>query len=77
MNIDSKKNISALTAILDETGQTYEVLPCSVSGSGDGAAVITAFGGRVLGLFPDEEGENFFWTNPGLDSVSEAKELFV
>jgi hypothetical protein len=76
MNIDGNKNISALTAILDETGQAYEVLPCSVSDPGDGAAVVTAFGGRVLGLFPDEEGENFFWTNPALDSVSGAKQLF-
>jgi hypothetical protein len=77
MKPDRGKNISALTDILDETGQTYEVLPCSISGPAKGAAVVTAFGGRVLGLFPDEEGENFFWTNPALDTIAGAKKLFT
>lgn len=30
--------------------------------------LVLPFGGRLLGLFPPEKGENFLWTNPALAS---------
>jgi hypothetical protein len=44
----------------------------------DGSRVLLLpHGGRVLGLFPPDSNENFFWTHPALESPESAKALFA
>jgi hypothetical protein len=44
----------------------------------DGSSVLlVAHGGRVLGLYPPNSNENFFWTHPLLESSESAKLLFA
>ena len=39
-----------------------------------GYALLLPHGGRVLGLFSRQDGENYFWVNPGLTSVKSARQ---
>jgi len=39
--------------------------------------LVLAHGGRLLGVFAAGSEENFYWTNPALDSVSSAKAFFA
>jgi hypothetical protein len=44
----------------------------------DGSTVLMLpHGGRVLGLFAPGSGENFYWTNPALESVESARAFFA
>lgn len=43
----------------------------------DGTEVLVLpYGGRVLGLFAPGSRDNFYWTNPALDSVESAEEFY-
>lgn len=43
----------------------------------DGSKVLVLpYGGRVLGLFAPGSAENFYWTNPALDSAESAREFY-
>jgi hypothetical protein len=39
--------------------------------------LVLAHGGRLLGVFAAGSEENFYWTNPALDSVASAKAFFA
>ncbi|MCA9428555.1 MAG: hypothetical protein KC994_25985, partial [Candidatus Omnitrophica bacterium] len=44
----------------------------------DGTTVLLLpYGGRVLGVFSPESEENFYWTNPALETVDSAKAFFA
>jgi hypothetical protein len=40
------------------------------------AALVLPYGGRTLGLFAPGSEENFYWTNPALDSVEAARQFY-
>jgi hypothetical protein len=45
--------------------------------SPDGSMVmLLPYGGRILGLFPPQSAENFFWTHPALESVETARVFY-
>src|SRR3954453_17450600 len=46
-------------------------------GPGGGAIVVTPHGGRVLGLFTRETGENLYFVNAELESAPAAKKLLA
>jgi hypothetical protein len=51
--------------------------PPHVVRSPAGAAVLLLpYGGRVLGLFAPQVGENFYWTHPELQTVAAAREFY-
>lgn len=58
-----------LQQVLQEIGKAPEeiVLPDS------SRALLLPHGGRVLGLYSGDSDENFFWTNPALNSVQTAR----
>ncbi len=63
----------ALVETLNAVGKFTEVFT-----SPDGTEVLLLpYGGRVLGLFPPGSGENFYWTNPALDSESAARAFYA
>jgi hypothetical protein len=46
--------------------------------SPDGSAVLLLpYGARVLGLFPPQGGDNFYWVNPALGTAASARKLFA
>jgi hypothetical protein len=47
--------------------------PMELSAPGQGWLMVLPFGGRVIGLFAEPQGENFFWTNPALAEAATAK----
>ena len=47
--------------------------PLELSAPGRGSLMVLPFGGRVIGLFAEPQGENFFWVNPALVEASSAK----
>ena len=56
-----------LRRVLDSAGEPYHLLDLH-NGM---RALLTQRGARVLGLFPDPEAENLFWTNAALNSASD------
>lgn len=64
---------SQLSNVLSTAGQPVESFE-----SPDGSvALALPHGGRVIGLFAPESEENFFWTNPALDTADGAEALFA
>jgi hypothetical protein len=62
-----------LSEILSQAGQQP-----SEHRNPDGSTVLVLpHGGRVLGLFPPESDENFFWTHPALESVESASRFYA
>jgi hypothetical protein len=47
---------------------------CNPDGS---TVVILPHGGRLLGLFPPESDENFYWTHPALESAESASRFYA
>ena len=47
--------------------------PLELGTPGQGALLVLPFGGRVIGLFAEPQGENFFWVNPALAEAASAK----
>ena len=47
--------------------------PLELSAPGRGSLMVLPFGGRVIGLFAEPQGENFFWVNPALAEADSAK----
>jgi len=61
-----------LVTILKSIGKPTESYVCP-----DGSAVLVLpYGGRVLGLFASDGGENFYWTHPALESVESARAFY-
>ncbi|MBV9679799.1 MAG: hypothetical protein JO185_25925 [Acidobacteriaceae bacterium] len=51
--------------------------PVATWKSPDGTRVLVlAYGGRVLGLFPPDDEENFFWTHTALNAVDSARQFY-
>ncbi|MBI4550842.1 MAG: hypothetical protein HY710_01095 [Candidatus Latescibacteria bacterium] len=61
-----------LTDVLDAAGHP----PITLRAAGGGSALVLPFGARVIGLFPQDDGESVFWVNPRLTRVETARELF-
>jgi hypothetical protein len=58
---------------LESAGKQTEVFQCQ-----DGSSVLVLHhGGRVLGLFALGSTENFYWTNPALDSAESARQFYA
>lgn len=52
--------------------------PPHVVRSPDGTTVLLLpYGGRVLGLFAPQDGENFYWTHPALQTAASAREFYA
>lgn len=52
--------------------------PAEVFKNPDGSRVLLLpYGGRILGLFAPGSDENFFWTNPALQSAAAAREFYA
>src|ERR1700682_4417482 len=47
--------------------------PLELGAPGQGSLLVLPFGGRIIGLFGQPQGENFFWVNPALAEASSAK----
>src|SRR5437016_6273163 len=47
--------------------------PLELSAPGQGWLLVLPLGGRVIGLFAQPQGENFFWVNPALAEAATAK----
>ncbi len=47
--------------------------PLELGTPGQGSLLVLPFGGRVIGLFAEPQGENFFWVNPALAEAGSAK----
>jgi hypothetical protein len=61
-----------LISTLNTVGKATEIYE-----SPDGSKVlILPHGGRILGLFAPQRGENFFWTNPALATVESARAFY-
>src|SRR5713226_140244 len=65
----SGPNRDQLRAALRDAGHP----PLELSAAGQGSLLVLPFGGRVIGLFAEPQGENFFWVNPALAEASSAK----
>lgn len=64
--------LDRLINTLDQAGKSTELFR-----SPDGSAVLLLpHGGRVLGLFAAGAQENFYWTNPALESAETAKAFY-
>ncbi|MCB9770004.1 MAG: hypothetical protein H6752_17535 [Candidatus Omnitrophica bacterium] len=62
-----------LLEILAEVGKPAEAVT-----NPDGTTVLLLpYGGRVLGVFSPGSEENFYWTNPALETVDSAKAFFA
>lgn len=67
------KNLRDLQKVLRGAGRHPETL-----GFRDGTRLLVLpHGGRLLGVFAAGSEENFYWTNPALDSVASAKAFFA
>jgi hypothetical protein len=55
--------LTATLAAIGKPGHVVEV-------SGGARVLLLPHGGRVLGLFAGNGGENFYWTNPALESTA-------
>ncbi|MCC7358909.1 MAG: hypothetical protein IT317_05500 [Anaerolineales bacterium] len=42
-----------------------------------GALLVLPFGGRILGLFSEPDGDNYLWTHPALDTAASARDFFA
>ena len=72
---------------MQDTGYTVTSLIDHLTGAGnppvalhapDGSRLLVLpAGGRLLGLFPPEAGENFLWTNPALATAESARAYFA
>jgi len=51
--------------------------PLELSAPGQGSLLVLPFGGRILGLFAEPEGENFFWVNPALAEAGSARSFLA
>jgi hypothetical protein len=60
---------SALLSTLAAAGHPL----LELAAPGRGALLVLPYGGRVLGLFAEPGGENFFWVNPALAGVESAR----
>ena len=61
-----------LIHVLHKAGQPTETFKTA-----DGTRVLVLpHGGRVLGLFTPQSGENFYWTHPALDSAETARAFY-
>jgi hypothetical protein len=47
--------------------------PLELNAPGQGSLLVLPFGGRVIGVFAEPHGENFFWVNPAMAEASSAK----
>ena len=47
--------------------------PLELEAPGQGALLVLPFGGRVIGLFAEPQGENFLWVNPAIAEASSTK----
>lgn len=67
---DSKyRNLVDNLAAVGKPVETWE--------SSDGTrALVLPYGGRVLGLFPPNDDENFFWTHPALNDADSARAFY-
>jgi hypothetical protein len=65
----SSPNRESLASTLRSAGHP----PLELSTPGQGALLVLPFGGRVIGLFAEPQGENFFWVNPALAEAGSAK----
>jgi hypothetical protein len=65
----SNLNRESLRATLRGAGHP----PLELSAPGQGSLLVLPFGGRVIGLFAQPQGENFFWVNPALADAVSAK----
>jgi len=67
--MDMSKN---LQQVLQKIGKAPEgiVLPDS------SRVLLLPYGGRILGLYSGDSDENFFWTNPALNSVATARAYY-
>lgn len=66
------KGLRHLQKVLREAGRRPETLAFP-----DGTRLLVLpHGGRLLGVFATGSEENFYWTNPALDSVASAKAFF-
>ncbi len=65
-----------LETLVETLGQVGK--PAHVYRSPDGTAVLLLpYGGRVLGLFAPQSGENFYWTHPALQTAATAREFYA
>jgi hypothetical protein len=51
--------------------------PHVYQGSDGTEVLVLPYGGRVLGVFSPDSGENFYWTHPALGSTSSATEFYA
>ena len=51
--------------------------PLELSAPGQGSLLVLPFGGRIIGLFAEPQGENFFWVNPALADAASAKSFLA
>jgi hypothetical protein len=65
--------LKAMTQTLAAAGKSLDIFVTP-----DGTRlVLLPYGARVLGLLTGGDEENFFWTNPTLDSVETARNMFA
>jgi hypothetical protein len=65
-------NCSALIEIFEDIGKPVERWESS-----DGTiALVLPYGGRIIGLFPPGEEQNFLWTHPALEEAETAAEFY-
>ena len=57
---------------LKKAGHNLIKLKCSKEGS----ILILPYGGRVLGLYAENDGDNFFWVNPKFYDYKQTEEFF-
>jgi hypothetical protein len=64
--------MTSLAHLLHQAGQPTETIACP-----DGTQLLVLpHGGRVLGLFAPSGEENFYWTNPALNTAAGARAFF-
>jgi hypothetical protein len=62
-----------LAKILRDIGKPAETL----RGEDGSTILVLPYGGRILGLYPPDEGANFLWTNPALNESSSARAFYA
>lgn len=63
------------TKLIETLGNTGNSV-AELKGSEGGSILVLPLGGRVLGLFTQDDNENFFWVNPALTDKTNAMEFF-